>query len=95
MLFIVKINYVIYTYYTRELEVTSNVKRRLDDVVKRKLERVNIILVFELDLTLIDCKDYTNYIKDKESSISLIFFFLVNEFDYVYVKYNVSSIFIT
>ena len=94
-LFIVKINYVVCTYYIKELEITSDVKRRLDDVVKRELERVDIVLVFKLDLTLIDYRDYIDYTKDKESSISLIFFFLINEFDYVYVKCNVLSISIT
>ena len=94
-MFVVEIDYVICTYYVEKLEVVSNVKRRLDDVIERKLERVDIVLVFELGLTLIDYGDCIDYIKDKESSISLIFSSLVSEFDCVYVKCDVLNISIT
>ena len=94
-MFVVEIDYVVYTYYVKELRVTSNVKRQLDNVVEYKLKRVDIILTSELDLTLTDYEDYIDCTEDEESNISLIFFFLMNEFDYVYIKCNVSNISIT
>ena len=94
-MFIVEINYIVYTYYVKELKVISNVKRRLNDVIERKLKRVDIVLTFELGLTLTDYGDCIDYIEDEESSISLIFSSLVSEFGCVYVKCDVSSISMT
>ena len=53
-LFVVEIDCIVYTYYVEESEVISDVRRRLDDVIERKLKRVDIVLVSELGLTLTD-----------------------------------------
>ena len=94
-MFVVEINCVVCTYCIKESGIVSDVKRRLDDVIERKLERVDIVLIFELGLTLTDYEDCIDCTEDEESSISSIFSSLVNEFDCVYVKCDVSSISMT
>ena len=86
-MFIIEINYIVYISYVKETDVVFNVVYNVEKELK------NVVL------TLLTCIDYTDYIKDEETTISSLFSSLLtstltNKFDYIYVKSNILNTFI-